>query len=104
MRQFWLLLVVALAGCTRTPNSFVVDDPQGRVRSAILTLCGADTALERQRNRLTAIVSITCEGEGQIALVYHDGRREVCPIGYVTNGAEQNFRFAAEQSSCSPVP
>jgi hypothetical protein len=104
MRWICLFSLLALAGCTRTPNTFVVDDAQERVRSATLTLCGSDTPLESMRNRFEASVPITCEGEGRITLVYRDGGTEVCPIGYVTSGAEQHFRFRAEQSSCSPIP
>jgi hypothetical protein len=84
-------------------NIFEVQDPRGLVRSATLRLCGSETPLVREENRLTLTRSIDCEGDGEIRLVYKDGGPEHCLIGYVTPDAKQDWHFRAEQSACEPL-
>jgi hypothetical protein len=103
MRWLCLLPALAMIGCDRTENSFAVEDGNRVVQSATLKLCGAETPMERVGNTFSLSLPSTCEGEGQITLIYRDGRTEACHIGYVTNGLEQHFLFRAEQSSCSPM-
>ena len=103
MRWVPLFLVMALDGCAGPENTFVVQDPRGLVSSATLTLCGSETPLVREGRRLSLSRSVTCEGDGEIQLVYTDGGSEHCLIGYVTPQAQQDFQFRAEQSSCQPL-
>jgi hypothetical protein len=103
MRWIPLLLVMSLSGCAGPKNTFVVQDPRGLVSSATLRLCGSETPLLREGQRLSLSRSVTCEGDGAIRLIYKDGGPEDCPIGYVTPQAQQDFRFRAEQSSCQPI-
>ena len=103
MRLVPLFLVMALGGCAGPKNRFVVQDPRGLVRSATLRLCGSETPLVREGKRLYLSRSVTCEGDGEVQLVYTDGGPEHCLIGYVTPQAQQDFQFRADQSSCQPL-
>lgn len=103
MKRLSLLLMLALGGCAGAKNTFQVQDPRGLVRNATVRLCGSETPLVREGNALTLTRSITCEGDGEIQLIYKDGGPEHCPIGYVTTDAKQDWRFRAEQSSCQPL-
>ena len=103
MRWVSLFLMMALGGCGGPKNTFVVQDPRGLVGRATLRLCGSETPLVREGQRLSLSRSITCEGDGEIQLVYIDGGPEHCLIGYVTPEAQQNFQFRANQSSCQPL-
>jgi len=102
MRWLPLLLIVAFGGCVRPENMFVVEDPHHLVTDATLQLCGSETPLVREGNRLTLSRSVRCEGEGEIQLLYASGGTGYCHIGYVTSDAKQAF-FRAGQSSCSTV-
>lgn len=102
MRWVPLLLVLALGGCAKN-NTFEVRDPRGLVSKATLRLCGSETPLEREGATLRLTRPITCEGNGEILLVYGDGGPEHCLVGYVTSDAEQDWRFRANQSSCEPL-
>jgi hypothetical protein len=103
MRCIPLLLMLALGGCTGAKNTFQVQDPRGLVRSATLRLCGSETPMVREGSALTLTRSISCEGDGEIRLIYKDGRPEHCPIGYVTSDAKQDWHFRADQASCQPL-
>jgi len=94
------LTVFALGGCTGAKNTFEIEDPRGLVSSATLRLCGSETPLAREADRLTLTRSIACEGDGEIRLVYEDGGSRHCIIGYVTPDAKQDWHFRADQSSC----
>ncbi len=96
-----MLLVLALAGCSR--NTFEVDDPKGLVRSATLRLCGSETPLERHGKSFELSQPITCEGDGGIRLIYQDGGPAHCVVSYATSDMPQDFHYRAEQSSCQPV-
>ena len=103
MRWVPLLLVIALGGCAGPENTFVVQDPRSLVSSATLRLCGSETPLVRHGDRLSLSRSISCEGDGEIRLVYADGGPEHCIVGYVTPDLKQDFIFRAEQSRCLPM-
>jgi len=103
MRWLPLLLVVALGGCAGPENTFVVEDPHHLVTNATLRLCGSETPLVREGNRLSLERSVGCEGEGEIQLIYAKGGAGHCHIGYVTPDAKQAFHFRADQSSCPPL-
>jgi hypothetical protein len=103
MRWVPLLLVVTLGGCAGPKNTFVVEDPHRLVTSATLRLCGSDTRLVRDGDRLSLTQSVGCEGHGEIELFYADRGPEHCLIGYVTPDAKQDFHFRAEQSSCQSL-
>ena len=103
MRWLPLFLVLALGGCAGPKNTFVVQDARGLVSDATLRLCGSETSLVREGQRLSLSRSVTCEGDGEIQLHYTDGGLEHCLIGYVTPQAQQDFQFRADESSCQPV-
>ena len=96
-----LLLTVALGGCSK--NTFEVDDPKVLVRSATLQLCGTSTPLQRAGKSFELSRSITCEGDGEVRLIYQEGDPEHCIVGYVTPDMRQDFHFRAEQSSCRDI-
>jgi hypothetical protein len=102
MRWVPLLVVCSLVGCAGEKNTFEVQDPRGLLTSATLRLCGSESPLVRNEDRLTLSHSISCEGDGEIRLVYKDGGPEHCLIGYITPDAKQDWRFRAEQSACQP--
>lgn len=97
----WRVLLPAfvLASCS-AKNTFVIDDPNRLVRTATLQICGSETPLVRSGDSLKLTQSITCEGNGEVRLIYHDGGAEDCPVGYVDSGAKQKWLFRAEQSAC----
>ena len=103
VRWLPLLLVFAVGGCAGEKNTFEVQDPHGLVRSASLQLCGSETPLVRKGNRLALVRSVSCEGDGEVRLIYEDGEPEHCLIGYVTPDLKQDWHFRAEQSSCRPL-
>ena len=103
MRWFPLFLMVPMVGCAGPENTFVVEDPHRLVTSATLRLCGSETPLMREGDRLSLARSVGCEGEGEIQLVYASGEAEHCRIGYVTPDAKQGFHFQADQSSCQTL-
>ena len=96
-------MVIALSGCAGTKNTFVVQDPGSLVSGATLELCGSETPLVRDGNKLSLSRSIRCEGSGEIRLIYKDGGPAHCIVGYVTSDAKQTFVFRAERSRCVPV-
>jgi hypothetical protein len=104
MRWLLLLVMVGLGACARPKNTFVVEDPHQLVTNATLRLCGSETPLVREGNRLSLARSIACEGDGEIELVYASGGAGHCRVGYVTPDAKQAFHFRADQSSCRTLP
>ena len=96
------LMLPALAGCNRVENRFTIDDPEGRIASAQIQLCGSTTKLDQTGNRFTASQAITCEGEGDILVQLADTQEISCHIGYVTPGAEDEFKFEIKDSQCEP--
>ena len=66
-------------------------------------ICGSDQSLQEAPNRFALTVGTTCEGHGAINVVLKDGSKVMCPIGYVTNGAPQQFRFQLAPHSCEPT-
>lgn len=101
MRVLALAIVLALGGCEKD-DSFLVDDPHNLVRSATLFVCSSATPMHRVGSAVKVTRAITCENQGYIRLIYRDGTREYCGVGYVTPGAEQDWRFRAEPTSCTP--
>jgi len=101
MRWGFLPLVLALAACG-SRNTFVVNDPNGLVRTATLEICGSETPLARAGTKFALTKRIQCE-EGEIRLVYQDGGPEHCRIGYVDSQAGQEWQFRAERSGCALI-
>ncbi|KRA82823.1 hypothetical protein [Altererythrobacter sp. Root672] len=101
MRWNPLLLLAALGSCSDSVDTFQVYDPQGRVRAAHVQVCGSETPMLQHGKYFFAGVPINCEGSGHIRLVYRDGNKTECAIGYVT-GMSQNWYFRAESASCEP--
>lgn len=94
------LLVVVVAGCSPTNNEFVVVDQSDAVASAELQLCGERRLLERKGNVLAGTLPVKCEGHGRILVHLRNERTTICPVGYVTPGAEQTFRYQIEDGQC----
>jgi hypothetical protein len=100
LRAGILVLPLLMAGCERAVNSFEVHTPGAA--SAELQLCGRLTSLEPSGGKLTATRAISCEGEGAIIVRFPNQPPVRCPIGYVTPGAVQSFRFNVDGDGCSP--
>ena len=102
MRSLAFATLFALAACSAGENTFTIDDEKGTVAAANLVLCGSTTPLRRVDGRFTLRKSVDCEGSGYIRLTYATGADRDCPIGYVTPGAAQDFRFRASEAACDP--
>jgi hypothetical protein len=98
MRAILFLSPLLVAGCDRTANTFEVR-AEGAA-SAELTLCGQFTRLERTDGKFTGTLPIRCEGDGAIKVSFPDRPPVSCPIGYVTPGAAQSFKFEVENGRC----
>lgn len=98
-----LIALLSVAGCSRVPNTFEVDVADVPAAVGVLAICGEVTPLARHRGMLRAVEPITCEGGGELRLQLGDERRATCPVGYVTPGAVQVFRYRLEDGRCEPV-
>ncbi|HKC03070.1 MAG TPA: hypothetical protein VKC17_07180 [Sphingomicrobium sp.] len=103
MRLFAFAALLTLAACSRAENTFIVEDEQQSVTAGSLVLCGSTTPLQRLDGRLSVSKRIGCEGHGYIRLTYKSGREWDCPVGYVTPGAKQDFKFRATEADCQPL-
>ena len=103
MKSLAFVMLLALAACSRTENTFTVEDEQHAVTAASLVLCGSTTPLQRSDGRFSVSKPIDCEGSGYIRLTYASGRKWDCRVGYVTPGAEQDFKFRANEAECQPL-
>jgi hypothetical protein len=104
MIKHWALSVLTCAyltgGCNRVDNSFSISDPDRRVASAQLRLCGSVLQLRRKDDQLTISAPIRCEGSGDILVHLSDGAETSCPVGYITTGATQDFEYVIEEAQC----
>ena len=98
MRAILLLVPMLAAGCDRTANTFEVRAVGAT--SADLILCGRSTPLERTDGKFTGTLPIRCEGDGTIKVGFPDRPPVNCPIGYVTPGAVQSFKFEVDSGRC----
>jgi len=96
-----LLSVTMAAGCTREQNAFEVRSKDAV--SAELFLCGKTTALERRGDTLRTVRPADCEADGAIIVRFADRTSVSCPIGYVTSGLGQSFRFKVSGSQCVDI-
>ncbi len=103
MRVTLPLLFSVIAGCSDVENTFQVEALDGQPEAAVLSLCGSETALRQEGRMFSGSRAIDCEGSGQIRLGYADGTTVECPIGYVTPGAEQRWRFEARNRQCQAL-
>jgi hypothetical protein len=103
MRSLSFATLFALVACSEVENTFTVEDEAGAVKAADLVLCGSTTALHGRDGRFTVSKPIDCEGGGRIRLTYTSGHKRDCPVGYVTPGAKQDFRFRASEAECQPL-
>ena len=102
--RLWLAGLTLLAGCSSAvANTFQVDTASSPGAVATLVICGKETPLERRGPLLAIARPITCEGHGEVRVRLADGRTSTCPIGYVTVGAKQEFRFRLLDGMCEPV-
>ena len=99
MRRAFLPIILAVAACG-SKNTFVVEDPKGLVQTATLEICRSKTLLERNGNSFELTARVRCQ-EGDVRLVYKDGRPEYCHIGYIDG--PQQWRFRAEPTICSRI-
>jgi hypothetical protein len=103
MRTLAFATLLTLVACSAAENTFTVEDEKGAVTAADLVMCGSTTPLQRSDGRLSVSKPIDCEGEGRIRLTYASGHERECPVGYVTPGLEQDFRFRASETECEPL-
>jgi hypothetical protein len=101
----WLgpIFVSALAGCSDRQDSFVVEDPNGIARFAVLKLCGSEEPLERKGRVLTTKARTPCEERGTITVTYKDGRVGDCLVGLVTPTKSFQWRFRLNTSWCEEL-
>ena len=93
-----------LVGCSPTgANTFQVDTAASPDAVATLAICGKETPLKRRGPFLATDRSITCEGHGEVRVQRTGGGVSICPVGYVTPGAKQDFRFRLRDGICEPV-
>lgn len=98
MKAILLLSPLLAAGCDRAANTFEVRAVGAT--SADLTLCGQSTPLQRTDGKFTGTLPIRCEGDGAIKVNFPDRPSVSCPIGYVTPGAVQSFKFEVDNGRC----
>lgn len=101
MRAVLLLAPLWATGCDRTANTFEVRAVGAT--SADLTLCGQSTPLKLADGKFTGAVPIRCEGDGAIKVGFPDRPQVSCPIGYVTPGAVQSFKFEVDNGRCDAL-
>jgi hypothetical protein len=99
--KLWLSGLALLAGCSHAvSNTFLVDAASSPDVVATLAICGKETPLERRGPLLATARPITCEGHGEVRILLADGRISTCPVGYVTPGLKQEFRFRLHDGIC----
>lgn len=103
MRRLIFLCLLILAACRDVPNTFEVEVRDPNVTTALLRLCGSETNLSKAVDRFAGVQDISCESAGEIVVSFSDRQPVTCPIGYVTPGAVQKFRFVIEGGKCQPV-
>lgn len=96
------LTTVLLGGCERAVNTFTIDDPKRSVTSAELSLCDSHVKLSQSNHQFGGKVIVTCEGEGEIVVIFSNGARTSCHIEYVSPGLKQDFEFVMESGQCQP--
>lgn len=95
--------MLSISSCMRVNNEFIIDDPEGVVSSAELRLCDKFLKLNRSEGVVRRAMPITCEGAGSILVRLSNGKETTCPIGYVTPGAQDTFRYVIKNGECQPV-
>jgi len=96
-----LLSVAMINGCNREQNTFEVRSKD--TVSAELSLCGQTTKFPRQGETLRTVRQANCEADGSISVRFADRPSVSCPIGYVTSGLGQSFRFKIDGNQCVEV-
>ncbi len=102
--KLWLAGLALLGGCSPTvANTFEVDSGSSPGAAATLTICGNKTPLKRSGALLATSRTITCEGHGEVRVQLTNGGVTACPVGYVTPGLKQDFRFRLDDGKCEPI-
>lgn len=104
MRTAALFVFLGCVACSNESNSFDVRVDEGVATAAKLRLCGAEACLNKVGNHFTLVRRSSCEGAGEILVVFSDRTPIACPIGYVTPGAGQVFSFVVSKGRCEPLP
>ncbi len=91
------------ARLTDVRNTFEVHIEDRDAASAQLSICGIQTSLNGKGRNFSGSRKIHCEGEGELWIRFIKGPSVRCPIGYVTNGAEQDFRYVVKGRACTPI-
>ncbi|WP_137387974.1 hypothetical protein [Rhodoligotrophos defluvii] len=97
------LVPLCLFACSRSENAFEIDIGSREVTAATLNLCGRQTSLSRSGNLLVTTRAIDCEGSGEIIVSFPDRSLVRCPVGYVTHGLVQTFRFEIDGQTCRDI-
>lgn len=100
----WACLSVTflfLAACSRpVPFELEVDE---RISSADLVLNGKTSNFERHGYGPYKSEWNGSDASGQINILYPDGSRTTCQVGYVTHGITEPQRFRLENKACKQV-
>jgi hypothetical protein len=94
------LACLPVAACALTRDEFIIYDPEGRLESAEIDLCGRSLQMVRSGTVLKKRFPINCEGSGAILVRVTDGQETTCLIGYVTPRAGQVFEFSVADGIC----
>ncbi len=86
----------AAAGCS---HSHIFEVSAEDAREASLTIYNETTAMDRSGSSFIGHRS-GGDGSGHIDIVYPDGRRLSCPIGYVTSGEPEPHRYVIRNGQC----
>jgi hypothetical protein len=113
VRTPWFLLFAAIAGCSNKQddsdvegpegNTFVVEDPLGIARSAMLNICGSLRPLKLRNKVFTTKTAVGCDARGVVQVTYKDGRTADCLVPYVMRKDKQQWRFRLHSSWCEEL-
>jgi hypothetical protein len=113
VRLPWFNLFAAIAGCSneqdnfdvegREGNTFVVEDPLGIARSAVLKICGSSRPLKLRKKAFTTETAVRCDAWGVVQVTYKDGRTGDCLISYVMRKDKQEWYFRLHSSWCQDL-
>jgi hypothetical protein len=113
VRVPWFLLFAVSARCSneqdnfdvegREGNTFVVEDPLGMARSAVLKICGSSRPLKLSNKAFTTETAVRCDARGVVQVTYKDGRKGDCLVPYVMRKDKQEWHFRLHSSWCQDL-
>jgi hypothetical protein len=98
-----LSLLLLAVGCSGSSDTFTVQVSDPAPVSAAVNICGKETTLSRiKAGVFSSSRRITCEGSGDIRVVFADRLAVCCPIGYVTS-LHQDWSFIVKDGACEAL-